>query len=183
MSLTADYRISIYYNGSVTFSPGFKWTTSCPVNLKYFPYDTQVCNVSFVNWVYLAYYLNFTLVDNQSEVDLSFYTGNGEWSLQSSRVMREDLLPDPLWPMPRVTFELTLKRKPEFLVMNILVPAAMMSLLSALVFTLPAESGEKVGLGITVLLSFSVILLMISDITPRIGSPLPILSKSYDTLL
>ena len=77
-----------------------------------------------------------------------------------------------------MTFELTLKRRPEFLVMNILLPATMMSLLSALVFCLPAESGEKVGLGITVLLSFSVILLMITDITPRIGQPMPIISKS-----
>ena len=177
MSLTADYRLKISNNGSALFAPGFKWTTSCPVNLKYFPYDTQVCNVSFINWVYLSTYLNYSLTFSQSEVDLNYYTENGVWNLPSSRVVREDIMIDPAYPMPKVTFELTLKRKPEFLVMNILVPAAMMSLLSALVFTLPADSGEKVGLGITVLLSFSVILLMISDITPRIGSPMPILSK------
>ena len=45
-------------------------------------------------------------------------------------------------------------------------------------FLLPSESGEKVSLSITVLLGYSVVLLMVADVTPRSGLDIPYLSKN-----
>ena len=52
ISLTAEYRLIISSNGQVNFIPGLKWVTSCKVDLRYFPYDKQQCNISLVNWSY-----------------------------------------------------------------------------------------------------------------------------------
>ena len=52
-----------------------------------------------------------------------------------------------------------------------------LSCASLLVFWLPVESGEKVSLSITVMLSYSVLLIVVSDVTPRSGSGQPYLSK------
>ena len=49
-----------------------------------------------------------------------------------------------------------------------------MSLMSHLV---PCEAGEKISLSITVLLAYSVLLLIVSDLTPRTVGASPLLSK------
>ena len=52
-----------------------------------------------------------------------------------------------------------------------------MSLLALLVFYLPPDSGEKVSLGITVLLSFSVFLLLVAENVPKTSEFVPLLGK------
>ena len=53
-----------------------------------------------------------------------------------------------------------------------------MSLAAALGFILPVESGEKVSLEITVLLSLAVFMLVVTDTMPPSSDNFPILGKS-----
>ena len=53
-----------------------------------------------------------------------------------------------------------------FYVMNMNLPCCLISLLAMLSFYIPADSGQKTGLSITVLLSMSVFLLILSDQMP-----------------
>ena len=57
------------------------------------------------------------------------------------------------------------------------VMTEMMTVASVFVFMTPVESGEKVSLSTTIVLSYTIILLVVSDITPRIGTGLPYLSN------
>ena len=72
---------------------------------------------------------------------------------------------------------MVMERKSRYSVINVLVPIVLLSLMDLLVFRLPPESGEKVSLGITVLLSFSVFLLVVDERMPRTSDTVPILSK------
>ena len=80
-------------------------------------------------------------------------------------------------------FTIYMRRKPLYYVMNIMLPCLMLSLLDLLVFCLPPESGEKVSLGITVLLSFSVFLLVIADNVPQTSETAPLLGKTIKSNL
>jgi hypothetical protein len=53
----------------------------------------------------------------------------------------------------------------------------MLSILTLLVFCLPPESGEKIALGITVLLAFSVFMLAIAENMPETSEHIPLISK------
>ena len=53
------------------------------------------------------------------------------------------------------------------------------SSISFLVYLLPVESGEKVSLSTTVMLSYFVLLLMMADITPRSSATTPIICKIH----
>jgi nicotinic acetylcholine receptor len=53
----------------------------------------------------------------------------------------------------------------------------MLSILTLLVFCLPPESGEKIALGITVLLAFSVFMLAIAESMPETSENIPLISK------
>ena len=68
--------------------------------------------------------------------------------------------------------------QPMFYTINIITPCLTMSLLALLVFYLPPDSGEKVSLGITVLLSFSVFLLLVAENVPKTSEFVPLLGES-----
>ena len=70
-----------------------------------------------------------------------------------------------------------LERKSQYTIINILIPIILLSIMDLLVFWLPPESGEKVSLGITVLLSFSVFLLVVDERMPRTSDAVPLLSE------
>jgi hypothetical protein len=54
----------------------------------------------------------------------------------------------------------------------------LISFLCVLVFYLPAEAGEKVTLGISILLSLVVFLLLVSKILPPTSLVLPLIAKA-----
>ena len=55
----------------------------------------------------------------------------------------------------------------------------MMSTLTVLVFCLPPDSGEKIALGVTVLLAFSVFMLAIAEKMPETSESIPLIGKQH----
>lgn len=76
-----------------------------------------------------------------------------------------------------ITFYITLRRKTLFYTVNLILPTVLISFLCVLVFYLPAEAGEKVTLGISILLSLVVFLLLVSKILPPTSLVLPLIAK------
>ena len=72
---------------------------------------------------------------------------------------------------------MTLRRKTLFYTVNLIIPCVGLSYLSVLVFYLPADSGEKVALCITILLSQTMFFLLISEIMPSTSLAVPLLGK------
>ena len=75
------------------------------------------------------------------------------------------------------TVTVELQRKPSFYVMTLMVPSVLISLISVIGFLLPSESGEKVSLQLTALLSYSLLLTVLVDIVPPIGGNFPLIGK------
>ena len=72
---------------------------------------------------------------------------------------------------------MTLRRKTLFYTVNLIIPCVGISCLSILVFYLPADSGEKVALCISILLSQTMFFLLISEIIPSTSLAVPLLGK------
>jgi nicotinic acetylcholine receptor len=77
-----------------------------------------------------------------------------------------------------ITFYITIRRKTLFYTVNLILPTVLISFLCVLVFYLPAEAGEKVTLGISILLSLVVFLLLVSKILPPTSLVLPLIAKA-----
>lgn len=69
-------------------------------------------------------------------------------------------------PYPDVTFNLTMRRKTLFYTVNLIIPCVGISFLTILVFYLPSDSGEKVTLAISILVSLTVFFLLLAEIIP-----------------
>ena len=59
----------------------------------------------------------------------------------------------------------------------------LLQVLTLLVFCLPPESGEKIALGITVLLAFSVFMLAIAEKMPETSESIPLIGIIQPTFL
>ena len=67
-------------------------------------------------------------------------------------------------PYPDMTYYFVIRRRPLYLIINILFPTLLFSLLTSAVFYLPSDAGEKITLSISVLLSLIVFLLVVGEI-------------------
>lgn len=78
-----------------------------------------------------------------------------------------------------MTYNLELRRRTLFYMMNFILPCVLIAVLTLLVFLLPPESGERMSFGVTVLLSFTILLLMLMDKLPATSKVIPLIAVYY----
>jgi len=76
-----------------------------------------------------------------------------------------------------ITFNLTMRRKTLFYTVNLIIPCVGITFLTVLVFYLPSDSGEKVSLCVSILLSLTVFFLLLAEIIPPTSLAVPLLGK------
>src|SRR5277367_3929481 len=80
-------------------------------------------------------------------------------------------------PYLDMTFNITLRRKTLFYTVNLIVPCVGLTSLSVLVFYLPVDSGEKISLCVTILLSLVMYFMLIIEIMPATSLTVPLLGQ------
>jgi len=109
---------------------------------------------------------------------LSNYVPNTEWALVKLHVVRNTTLYSCCdEPYPDVTYTIQIRRKPLFHVFNMIFPCFLITLVALLGFCVPSDSGEKVTMGITTLLSMTVFLMFVTESLPVTSDVLPIICK------
>ncbi|KAL7640434.1 UNVERIFIED_CONTAM: hypothetical protein RMT77_008709 [Armadillidium vulgare] len=82
-------------------------------------------------------------------------------------------------PYVDITFFVIIRRRTIYYLHNLVLPCVLISSMSMLGFTLPPESGEKLTLGVTILLSLTVFTSMVNDSIPSTSDAVPLLGKKY----
>uniref|UniRef100_A0A2K6A927 Cholinergic receptor nicotinic alpha 7 subunit n=1 Tax=Mandrillus leucophaeus TaxID=9568 RepID=A0A2K6A927_MANLE len=154
--------------------------SSCYIDVRWFPFDVQHCKLKFGSWSYGGWSLDLQM----QEADTSGYIPNGEWDLVGIPGKRSEKFYECCKePYPDVTFTVTMRRRTLYYGLNLLIPCVLISALALLVFLLPADSGEKISLGITVLLSLTVFMLLVAEIMPATSDSVPLIGKARVGLL
>ena len=76
-----------------------------------------------------------------------------------------------------VTYKIILRRKTLFYTVNLILPCVGISFLTMTVFYLPNDSGEKVTLAISILISLTVFFLLLVEIIPATSLVVPLIGK------
>ena len=159
------------------------------MNLKYFPFDQHICEIHSLHPVRIGYegYHNEregivfqTVFKFPSRAVLE---ENDEWELLNITLDPKILVTqvyeevNVAYPIFKIIFEL--KRKPSFYVLILILPSILVSSISMIGFLLPSESGEKVSLQLTALLSYVLLLLVVVDIIPPTGEKFPLIGMCF----
>ena len=107
---------------------------------------------------------------------LLYSSEHGEWDLIDTKATVETAMREKT-SFSRLKFTLTIRRRPLFHMLNTLFPVVLMAFLTVIVFKLPPESGERVGLSLTILLAFAVYLTLISESIPQTSMSASLLCK------
>lgn len=166
----------IYYTGTVNWYMPIIYRSSCIMEVTNFPWDQQICKMKFGSWSYDGTKVDFK---NRSLTgDVSHFLDNGEWELLGMpmrvHVIYYGCCPEPY---PDVTFYIIIRRKPLYYIFNLVIPAVFLTITTVLAFYLPPESGEKVSLGVTVLLALTVFLLLVAETLPPQSDTIPLIGE------
>ncbi|XP_064644534.1 neuronal acetylcholine receptor subunit alpha-10-like isoform X2 [Lineus longissimus] len=170
-------------NGTVLWPVPVKLKSSCKVDITYFPFDDQVCILRFGSWIYSIYWMDF--ISTHESADLDLYVDNSEWELLSVSLEKKVERTTTTNSEPRVdlTYTLHIRRRTFYYIFNIIVPCVMLSVLTLLTFWLPSTSGEKVTLGLSVFLAFSMFMLLIAEEVPATSESVPLIGIYLTTVM
>lgn len=163
--------------GGCSYIPPGIFKSTCKIDITWFPFDDQDCEMKFGSWTYNGFKLDFQLKDDKG--DLGTYVLNGEWDLLGVPATRNEVIyeccPEPYLD---ITFIIKIRRRTLYYFFNLIVPCVLIASMAVLGFTLPPDSGEKLSLGVTVLLSLTVFQQTISDSMPITSLQIPLLGNS-----
>uniref|UniRef100_A0A673XMQ0 Cholinergic receptor, nicotinic, alpha 10a n=1 Tax=Salmo trutta TaxID=8032 RepID=A0A673XMQ0_SALTR len=175
-----DTNVVIRYDGQIIWDSPVITKSSCKVDVS-FPFDVQQCRFTYSSWTYNGNQMD--LQNAMDHADLADLVENVEWEVLGMPAKRNIILYGCCAePYPDLTYTLQLKRKASFYVFNLLIPCVMISFLAPLGFYLPADSGEKVSLGVTVMLALTVFQLLVAETMPP-SENVPLIGKYYMTMI
>ncbi|XP_053546032.1 5-hydroxytryptamine receptor 3A-like [Bombina bombina] len=167
--------VYVNHEGRVQNYKPIQVVTACSLNIYNFPFDVQNCSLTFTSWLHTIQDINVSLWRTPEEVkeDKSLFMNKGEWELlyvlsqYRTFVENEDSFAE-------MKFHVVIKRRPLFYAVNLLLPSMFLMVMDIIGFYLPPDSGERVSFKITLLLGYSVFLIIVSDTLPAtaIGTPL-----------
>jgi len=202
--VTLMTKASLNYTGEVVWKPPAIYKSSCKINVEWFPFDEQSCDMKFGSWTYDGYQLDLKHVSQvrgsnvvNIGIDLKEFYLSVEWDIlavpatRNEEYLTSDRGDDELEEIEDqelkeefrgklftdITFLMTLRRKTLFYTVNLIIPCVGISFLTVLVFYLPSDSGEKVTLCISILLSLTVFFLLLAEIIPPTSLAVPLLGK------
>ncbi|XP_064647845.1 neuronal acetylcholine receptor subunit alpha-10-like isoform X5 [Lineus longissimus] len=171
-------NIMVTSDGNVTWLSMVIFKSSCSVDVKYFPFDEQNCSMWFGSWSYDSKYI--LLKTTSDEGDKTNYIPNTEWQLVELHVEEKNItFSCCITPWPMVVYTVQMRRKPLFYIFNMVLPCNLITLVALLGFYVPSDSGEKITMGITTLLSMTVFLMIVADSMPATSDVLPLIGLYY----
>ncbi|XP_051895816.1 5-hydroxytryptamine receptor 3A [Pristis pectinata] len=170
--------VYVNYEGQVKNYKPIQVVTACSLDIYNFPFDVQNCTFTFTSWLHNIRDINISLWRSPELVkyDRNVFMNQGEWELlyvdtQFNEFNLERGVSDGYAEM---RFFLVIRRRPLFYAVSLLLPSIFLMVMDIIGFYLPPDSGERVSFKITLLLGYSVFLIIVSDTLPAtaIGTPL-----------
>ncbi|XP_072730363.1 acetylcholine receptor subunit alpha [Ciconia boyciana] len=170
-------KVLLEHTGLITWTPPAIFKSYCEIIVTHFPFDQQNCSMKLGTWTYDG---TVVVINPESDrPDLSNFMESGEWVMKDYRGWKHWVYyaccPDT--PYLDITYHFLMQRLPLYFIVNVIIPCLLFSFLTGLVFYLPTDSGEKMTLSISVLLSLTVFLLVIVELIPSTSSAVPLIGK------
>ncbi|XP_030638860.1 5-hydroxytryptamine receptor 3A [Chanos chanos] len=168
--------VYVRHDGLVRNYKPIQVVTACTLNIYNFPFDVQNCSLTFQSWLHTINDINITLMRSPEKVkeDKSVFMNQGEWELLHVLSKYKSFSLDNDDYYAEMKFHVVIRRRPLFYTVNLLLPSIFLMVMDIVGFYLPPDSGERVSFKITLLLGYSVFLIIVSDTLPAtaIGTPL-----------
>ncbi|TKR73377.1 hypothetical protein L596_020691 [Steinernema carpocapsae] len=164
---------------------------TCMLDLRFFPFDIQACKMMFGSWTHDMTSIDYHIYNDtgkEGAIGMDQCIENEGWHIMGSTVKRKEVKYDCcVNKYTLLEFSLLIKRKPLFYLVNLIAPTCVITLISIVGFfsssTINELREEKITLGITTLLSMSIMIFMVSDKMPSTSSFIPLIGWFYTCMM
>ncbi|CAC5375392.1 CHRNN [Mytilus coruscus] len=159
------FPASVDSSGLVIYNPGAVADVKCTPDISKFPFDRQICTLEIVPWGMDKKHLSFTQLFDMC--NLIYLIPNSDWTLEKCTTKVDNSKEHSMFYAT-----VQIKRQPLYYTIMVVFPTFLFGFLNPLVFIVPVETGERIGLAITLLLSYAIFLTLASASVPATSNPM-----------
>ncbi|XP_066920679.1 glycine receptor subunit alpha-4-like [Clytia hemisphaerica] len=158
--------IKVYPNGSIYYSQLAKLHGSCFMKLHYFPFDNQICPLNLSSYgysnEYLVYEWKSTPVVEKMQLE--------QFIVNENVLPHNEIKSYPAGDFNILSFELFFTRQIGFYVLQVFIPSIVLVSLSWMTFYMePADVGDRLSIGVTLILTMIFLLGYINQSLPKVS--------------
>ncbi|XP_039545761.1 5-hydroxytryptamine receptor 3C [Pimephales promelas] len=175
------YYVYVESTGEVMDAWPIHVISSCKLDIYTFPFDFQNCSYTFNSYkhsrddVQLFFFQPAKQIFKQS---LEAMTTKGEWELIDLLTEKPVLLYlEGGWD--NLIVHIVLRRRATLYVVNLLIPSSLLLSLDLFSFLLPLQSVDRASFKMTLILGYTVFLLLMNDLLPVTGNNLPLINVFF----
>uniref|UniRef100_A0A3Q3QXC2 5-hydroxytryptamine receptor 3A-like n=1 Tax=Monopterus albus TaxID=43700 RepID=A0A3Q3QXC2_MONAL len=175
--------VYLYNDGSVHDSLPVRCVSSCNLNTYTFPFDIQNCTLTFGSYLHLAKDIRVFLgksAANITEYSKNVMTTMGEWELLDITSVKHNASPNDF---DELIFYISVRRRPTMYVVNLLIPSCFLITIDLFSFLLPPQNVDRSSFKMTLILGYTVFLLIMNDLLPITGDTIPLINVFFSLCL
>uniref|UniRef100_A0A8L8KB14 Acetylcholine receptor subunit alpha-type unc-63 n=1 Tax=Heligmosomoides polygyrus TaxID=6339 RepID=A0A8L8KB14_HELPZ len=197
--ITISSLVLVDHKGTVLWQPPSIYKSLCPINIEYFPYDSQECHLKFGGWSNDGQTLALEQIPvNIQDVPgrrvdetgteylfleeglgLSFYHESAEWDLLSATSSRHAQIYPGCCGQQfyiDIRYNIVIRRKAIFFTVMLTIPCMLIANTTPFVFVVPPNE-HKMTFSISIFVAFTVFYLVLIELIPPTSLALPLIGK------
>ncbi|XP_062412397.1 5-hydroxytryptamine receptor 3A-like [Sardina pilchardus] len=178
------YYVHVYSDGTVVDMAPVKVVSSCNLDIYTFPFDIQNCTYSFNSYLHAADDIRLTLeaaAEDILDTSNAFMEMQGEWDLINMTSFQPNITDPHMWDY--LYIHLILRRRPTLYVVNLIIPSCFLITLDLFSFILPPQSVDRSAFKMTLILGYTVFLLLMNELLPVTGNTIPLINVFFSLCL
>ncbi|TDH08617.1 hypothetical protein EPR50_G00099900 [Perca flavescens] len=177
--------VYLNHTGRIRWDRMLRLVSACNLEIFSFPFDVQNCTFTFGSYMHTIRDVRITpalTFKQMSENSKRYLEASGEWELVD--ILGEtSILKFGVDEWDIITFWVVIKRQPMLYVVNLLIPSSFLMLIDILSFYLPPHSVDRASFKMTLILGYTVFLLIMNDLLPSTANGTPILGIYFSVCL
>ncbi|XP_010777555.1 5-hydroxytryptamine receptor 3A-like [Notothenia coriiceps] len=177
--------VYVNHTGHIRWDRMLRLVSSCNLEIFSFPFDVQNCSFTFGSYMHtirdvrLGPALTFEEMSGNSK---RYLEASGEWELVD--ILGEtSILKFGIDQWDIITIWVVIKRRPVLYVVNLLIPSSFLMLIDIMSFYLPPHSVDRASFKMTLILGYTVFLLIMNDLLPSTANGTPIIGIYFSVCL
>ncbi|XDV21957.1 hypothetical protein PO909_026947 [Leuciscus waleckii] len=123
-------------------------------------------------------------VEKSLEISLGVMTTKGEWELVDMLAQKHTIPPQEMnISRDTITYYIVLRRRATLYVVNLLIPSCFLITVDLFSFLLPPQNVDRSSFKMTLILGYTVFLLLMNDLLPVTGNTLPLINAFFSLCL
>ncbi|XP_038856784.1 5-hydroxytryptamine receptor 3A-like [Salvelinus namaycush] len=177
--------VYIKHTGIVRDANPVRVVSSCNLEIYAFPFDVQNCTFTFRSYIHRVSDIRIVLgkkVEDILKRSISVLATEGEWELMDikySKLKLSSFDQGESNSYDELCFFIILRRRATLYVVNLLIPSCFLITVDLFSFLLPPQNVDRSSFKMTLILGYSVFLLIINNLLPVTGSTIPLINVFF----